>query len=90
MENEKNAYEGAQKMLDEKMISLQEKAKLENYQGIELRLTDEEGNVLIKGAMKVADLMALEETHTMSKGDAMKMFYAALEDDLKRKLEDEK
>jgi hypothetical protein len=82
--------EKAQELLDEKMISLQEKAKDEDYQAVELRLTDSDGNVLIKGAMKVADLMALEESHTLSKGDVIKMFYAALEDDLKNKLENEK
>ena len=82
--------EKAQEMLDEKMISLQEKAKEQDYQALELRLTDAEGNVLVKGTMRVADLMAMEETHTLSKGDALKMLYAALEDDLKTKLENEK
>lgn len=90
MSEQNQDLEKAQELLDEKMISLQEKAKKEDYQAVELRLTDNDGNVLIKGAMKVADLMALEEAHTLSKGDAIKMFYAALEDDLKNKLENEK
>ena len=81
--------EGAQELLNDKMIALNEKAKEQPYQAMELRLTDEEGNVLIKGTMKVADMMALEELQNVSKGEAMKMFYAALEDDLTKKLENE-
>lgn len=82
--------EKAQELLNEKMMDVEERAKEEDYQAVELRLTNSEGEVLCKGAMKVADMMALEETHTLSKGDVIKMLYAALEDDLKNKLENER
>lgn len=82
-------YEKAQDLLNEKMMDVEDRAKEQDYQAVELRLTNSEGDVLCKGAMKVSDMMALEETHTLSKGDAIKMLYAALEDDLKNKLEDE-
>jgi len=78
--------EKLQKMLENKIEAFEEKAEKELYQTIELRLTDNKGNVLIKGTMKVADMMVLESLQNIDKGEVMKMFYFALEDDLKNKI----
>lgn len=87
MENEE--MEKAQEMLNDKLEGIEACAAEAPYQAIELRLTDDEGNVLIKGSMRVADMMKLEEIQGSSKGETMQMFYFALEDDLKKKKENE-
>ena len=87
MEDKK--LDAAQDMLDEKMMVIETRAKDAPYQTVELRLGDEEGNVLIKGSMRVADMMKMEELQGASKGEIMKMFYFALEDDLKNKNNEE-
>ena len=87
MENQD--MEKAQDMLNEKLEGIEAFAKEAPYQALELRLTDDEGNVLIKGTMRIADMMKLEEIQGLSKGEVMQMFYFALEDDLKTKTENE-
>ena len=77
--------DSAQDMLNEKMMDIEDRSKSSDYQAIELRLTDADGNVLVKGGMRVSDMMALEELQGVSKGKVMEMFYFALEDDLKTK-----
>lgn len=82
---ENKDVEAAQGMLDEKMMDIEKRADDAPYQALELRLTDKDGNVQIKGTMTVANMMALEELQGMSKGEVMQMFYFALEDDLNNK-----
>lgn len=79
----------AQEMLEQKLESVQELAKDANYYAIELRLVDEDGNVKIKGAMKVADMMTVELIHQIPKQDVVGMFFAAIEEDLENKLNEE-
>ena len=86
---ENKDLETAREMLDEKMMDIESRAKDAPYQALELRLTDEDGTVLIKGTMRVADMMKLEEIQGVSKGEVMQMFYFALEDDLKNKTNEE-
>lgn len=61
-----------------------------DYDAIEIRLVDEEGNVKIKGAMKVEDMMKFELFNGDSKDKVVSMFYLAIENDLKQKLKNEK
>jgi len=82
---ENNEMEKTHEMLENKLSDIEERAKDALYQALELRFTDSDGNVLIKGSMKVEDMMKLEELQGTSKGETMQMFYFALEDDLKTK-----
>ena len=86
---EEGNIESAQEMLDQKMEALEAVANEGDYQHIELRLVDNDGNVKIKGSMSVANMMALEQHGGTDKGEAVKMFYFALEDDLKNKKDGE-
>jgi hypothetical protein len=80
--------EEAQEMLDSTLEALQTEADAGNYQHVELRLVDNEGNVKIKGTMSVANMMAIEKMQSIDKGETMKMFYFALEDDLNNAKDD--
>lgn len=65
-------------------------ASNESYHAVEIRLVDEEGNVKIKGALKVEDMMKFELFNGDSKDRVISMFYLAIEDELKQKMKQEK
>lgn len=84
-----NDLNKAQEMLNKKLESVQELAKDVPYHAIELRFVDEEGNVKVKGAMTVADMMTVEAMNKMPKQEVVGMFFAAMEDDYENKLKEE-
>jgi hypothetical protein len=79
-------YTESQKKLDSLINENEEEANKSNYQAVEIRLTDNEGNVKIKSAMFVKDMLALEKLHFNDRTDTIAMLFKTLEEQLKTTL----
>ena len=74
-----------QARLDEMLVENEKEANVSDYQAVEIRLTDSEGNVKVKTSMYAKDMIALEKLHGYDRTDTIAMLFKAVEEQLKQK-----
>jgi hypothetical protein len=79
-------YSEDQAKLDSIIAENEKEASIADYQAVEIRLTDAEGNVKLKTAMYVKDMLALEKLHSYERTDTIAMLFKTIEEQLKIKL----
>ena len=80
-----STYSEEQKKLDSIIAENEKEANESLYQAVEIRLTDGEGNVKVKSAMYVKDMLALEKLHSYDRTDTVAMLFKTIEEQLKLK-----
>ena len=84
LEQEK-ILEEAQNQLREAEEKIKEDTNNSLYQNVVIYLTDDEGNVKVKGTMKYETMLALENFQGIDFANTIGMLFSALEDELKNK-----